>query len=83
MDGSEHDGVQDLNILERLVRVAGITGIHNGNAKCAEELWTIELGKEYRSSDEEKGDDLASSIPHYHTNFLREVYRPRKISSLC
>ena len=74
--------MQDSNSLERLVLVTCITGINNRNANCAEGCWTIEAGEEYHSGDEE-GDVLAGSKPHYHTDVLREVYCPRKISSPC
>ena len=63
--------------------VGNITGMNNCNANCAEGFWTVEAGEEYHSSDEEEGGVLAGSIPHYHTDVLREVYCPRKISSPC
>ena len=62
------EGVQDPNRLERLVRVAGITGMKKRNANCAEGFWTIEAREKYESSDEEEGDVLAGSRPHYYSD---------------
>ena len=53
--------MQDPNSIEKLVRVAGITGMNNRNANCAEGFWTIETGEEYHSGDKEEGDVLAGS----------------------
>ena len=44
--------------------MAGITGMNNKNANCAEGLWTIEAGEKYHSSDEEEG---VFWLVRYHT----------------
>ena len=81
----DHDNIEVIRERARAkIVLAGITGMNNRNANCAEgDSGLLKLEKNITGVMRKRGDILAGSGLHSHTNVSREVYCPRKISSPC